>query len=156
MEDMLESIVWEAPEHHHEPKKEDWFWVCGIITIATTVAALLLNNTLLGILLLLGGITVALLAARPAKLVEFAVTNRGVRIDSKLYPYTTLESFCITEHPVTGPRLLLKSTKLLMPLLVLPLPEEYTNDIEDLVASRLPEEHLEEPLATKLLEFFGF
>ena len=33
---------------------------------------------------------------------------------------------------------------------------EDMDDIEDLIASRLPEEHLEEPFFTKVLEFFGF
>jgi hypothetical protein len=29
-------------------------------------------------------------------------------------------------------------------------------EIEDLIAQRLPEEHIEEPFAHTLLEFFGF
>ena len=43
-----------------------------------------------------------------------------------------------------------------MPLLILPLPLDLQDEIEDIIAERLPEQHLEEPFAYKVLEFFGF
>ena len=43
-----------------------------------------------------------------------------------------------------------------MPLIIMPIPEDHIDDIESIIESRLPEEHLEEPLAHKILEFFGF
>ncbi|MEZ4194956.1 MAG: hypothetical protein R3B53_00960 [Candidatus Paceibacterota bacterium] len=43
-----------------------------------------------------------------------------------------------------------------MPLLVIPLPPDNIDDIEDILKDRLPEEHLEEPLFVKILEIFGF
>ena len=156
MDGQLKGVEWEALEHHHGTKNSDWFWVLGILTLATATAAILLNNTLLGVILLIGGLITALLSAREAKVIAYAVTLRGLRIDDKLYPYTTLESYCIEDDQNLGPQLLVKSEKLFMPLLVMPIPEEYVDDIEDIIAERLPEEHLEEPLVNKLLEFFGF
>lgn len=156
MEGQLKGIEWDAHEHHHTKKSSDWFWVLGIVTISTTVASILLNNTLLGIIFLIGGMVLALLSAREPKTVLYAVTLRGLRVDDKLYPYTTLETYCIEDVPNTGPQLLVKSEKLFMPLIIMPLPEEHVDEIEDIIAERLPEEHLEEPLVNKLLEFFGF
>jgi hypothetical protein len=43
-----------------------------------------------------------------------------------------------------------------MPLIIVPIPPDYVEDIESILAPRLPEEHLEEPLANKLLEIIGF
>jgi hypothetical protein len=96
-----------------------------------------------------------ILAARQPKMITYAVTQRGLRIDEKLYPYTTLEAFYIEEEGQFGPQLFVRSEKLFMPLLILPLPEEYSDAIESIIAERLPEEHIEEPFAHKLLEFFG-
>jgi hypothetical protein len=79
-----------------------------------------------------------------------------VRVADLLYPYTTLESYHIDEDDVRGPQLLIMSQKHFMPLLVLPIPEEYIDDIEEILSLRLPEEFLEEPLFTKLLELVGF
>ena len=156
MAEQVRAILWDAYEHQHAPKKSDWFWILGIMTLSISMASILLGNPLFGILVFIGGLVVAILATRDPKIVSYAVTQRGLKIDQKLYPYTTLECFCIDEESVSGPQLLVKSTKLFMPLLVLPLPLDTMEEIEDLIAQRLPEEHIEEPFAHKLLEFFGF
>ena len=156
MVDQLRGVTWEALEHHHGEKGSDWFWALGIVVVASAAASILLGNTLLGILILVGGSVMAMLAMREPKIVPYAVTLRGIRVEDKLYPYSTLESFYIDEEDPLGPQLLAKSEKMFMPLIVMPIPEEYIEDIEDILASRLPEEHLEEPFANKLLEFFGF
>lgn len=156
MDDQVKSVSWEAYEHHHTQKGSDWFWVLGIVTVAVTVAAILLGNMLFGILLFVAGLVTALHANREPRIIEHAVTSRGVQVGEKMYPYSTLDVFFIDEENPHGPQLLIQSQKLFMPLIILPLPEEYVDDIEELVASRLPEEFIEEPFANKLLEFFGF
>jgi len=51
---------------------------------------------------------------------------------------------------------LIKSDRKLMPLIVMPLPEDHIDDIDDILKEKLEEEHLEEPLFMKILELFGF
>ena len=65
-------------------------------------------------------------------------------------------SYYIDDDDPKGPQLLVKGERLIMPLIVIPLPEEEVDEIEDLIAMKLPEEHLEEPFFAKVLEFFGF
>lgn len=156
MAEQLRGVAWEALEHHHIEKKNDWFWITGIVIISVALASIFLGNVLLGVAIITGGSVMLILAARKPRTIAYAVTARGLRIDEMLYPYTTLESYFIDEDNIFGPELLVRSSKLFMPLLVLPLPEEYVNEIEDLIAERLPEEHLEEPFLNKLMEFFGF
>ena len=150
------AITWEAPEHHHIEKSGDWFWVLGIITIAATIAAMFFGNIMFALVLALSGGVLSLSAAKRPKIIPFAVTVRGVRINDELFPYSTLESYYIDEENPTGPQLLVRSSRLFMPLLILPIPDEYIDDIETLLKEKLDEEHLEEPLFHKLLEFFGF
>ncbi len=156
MADPIRAVTWEAPEHHHIEKSGDWFWALGIVTVASALAAFFFGNFLFAILIAIAGGTVGLVANRAPAIIPFAITTRGVRVGSTLYPYSTLECFFIDEEDERGPQLLLRSTKFFMPLIVLPIPEEYTDEIETILESRLPAEHLEEPLGTKLLEFFGF
>lgn len=150
------SITWDAYEHNHGERGSDWFWMLGIGALAVTVASILLGNVLFGVLVLVAAFVVALVAARPVRIVSYAVTTRGLRIDDLLYPYSSLESFALTEEHPEGPQLLIKSSRLFMPLLVIPVPEEYVDEIEDVVAARLPEAHLEEPFFHQVLDFFGF
>ena len=135
-----------------------WSAILWVITIAISgaIAAVLFSNVLLALLVLIGSAVMAILAMRPVKMVNFAVTQRGVKIDDSFYPYTTLENYYIEEDDFLGPQLLIQSQKMFMPLLILPLPEDDVEGIENIIAERLPEEHLEEPFANKILEFFGF
>lgn len=156
MEERLRGVTWEALEHNHGEKSSDWFWVLAVITVTATVAAILFGNVLLGILFGLSGTIISLLAVREARIISYAITQRGLRIDDRLYPFSTLETYHIDEDQAFGPQLLVKSEKMFMPLLILPLPAEYLEEIEDILADHLPQEMLEEPFANKLLEFFGF
>lgn len=156
MEEVTKAITWEAPEHHHIEKKADWFWILGILAVSGAVAAFFFGNFLLAILILVGAGSMALIATREPRTIPFAVSTRGIRIDNQSYPYSNLDSYHIDEADPLGPQLLVKSKNLYSPLMVIPLPEEYVDDIEDLIGSRLLEEELAEPLLHKVLEFFGF
>lgn len=156
MVEVTNAVTWEAPEHHHVEKGSDWFWVLGLIAGGGAIAALVLGNVLFSIVVLLGAIIMALFALNDPRVIPFAVTARGVRIGTMIHTYNTLESYCIDEEHERGPQLLVKSARMFMPLLILPLPKEHVDSVEDLIAARLPEEELEEPLSNRVLEFFGF
>lgn len=150
------EITWEAPEHHHVEKNGDWFWILGIITVVVSVTVFFFGNFLFALLLFIGGGTIGLIANQAPAVIPFAVSNRGLRVGDVLYPYSTLECFYIDEDNPLGPQLLARSTRLFMPLIIMPLPAEYLEEVEYIIESRLPEEHLEEPLAHKILELVGF
>ncbi len=156
MEGSVHSVYWEAPEHNHIEKTNDWYWILGIIAIAGSVAMIIFNNVLFAIVIILGALTMIITGQRKPRVIEFEVSNRGIRIENDLYPFSTLESFYLDEENIPGPQLIVKSKKLFVPLLILPIPEEYMLEIEDIIAPRLHEEHLEEPFSHRLLEYFGF
>ncbi len=150
------AVTWEAPEHHHIEKGNDWFFALAIIVVALVISAILFNNVLLALLIGLAGGALGVSATKKPSIIPFAVTVRGVRIDDRLYPYATLDAYAIDEDDPRGPQLLLRSARKLMPLLVLPLPIEYIDDIESILEGRLVEEELEEPFLMKVFEMFGF
>lgn len=156
MEPALRSITWEAPQHHHVEKGNDWFFALTIIVIALVVAAVLFDNVLFALLIGLSGGALAVSAAKRPAIIPYAVTARGIRIEDRLYPYSTLSTYHIEEEDPRGPQLLVKSEKKLMPLIVLPIPEDHIDDIEDILKERLEEEELMEPFLVKVLELFGF
>ncbi len=156
MDENIRVVYWEAPEHNHIEKTSDWFWILGIIALAGSIASIMLGNVLFGIVILLAAFAMYVVSHRKPHVIPFEVSGRGVRINQDLYPYATLETYYVDEENPTGPQLLLKSKKLFVPLLILPIPEEYVDDIEGMLAGRLHEEHLEEPLSHRVLEFFGF
>ena len=156
MEQSARAITWEAPEHHHLEKSSDWFLALAIVVFALVISAVLFGNTLFAILLAVGGIALAISAAKKPSVVPFAVTVRGVMVNDEIYPYSTLTSYHIDEEDPRGPQLLVLTKRHLLPLLILPLPAEYIDDIEDILKEKLSEDLLEEPLFMKILESFGF
>jgi hypothetical protein len=150
------SVIWDAPEHHHIEKSNDWFWVLGIVGIAGASASFIFGNILFGIVIVLATITMTLVARHEPKIMEFEVSTRGIRSGSSLYLFNTLESYAIDYECGHGPQLIAKSKQLFMPLIILPLPYDNLELIDNILASNLPSEHLEEPLSHKILELFGF
>ena len=156
MDETVRSIYWEAPEHTHIEKTNDWYWILGIIALASAIASIIFDNVLFGIVIILGAFTMVIVSHKGPKMIQFEVAERGIRIGDDLYPYATLESYFLDENNVENPQLILKSKKLLMMLLILPIPVEHISHIENIVRAHLPEEHLEEPLSHRLMEYFGF
>lgn len=156
MEDSARSIYWEAPEHTHIEKTNDWYWILGIIALASAIASIIFDNVLFGIVIILGAFTMVIVSHQKPKIIQFEVAERGIRIGNDFYPYATLDSYFLDENNVVNPQLIVKSKKLLMMLLILPIPVEHISHIETIVRNHLPEEHLEEPLSHRLMEYFGF
>lgn len=156
MEPSLRSVTWEAPEHHHVEKGNDWFFALAIVVVALVIVAIIIGNLVLSVLIGVAGSVLALAAAKRPSIIPYAVTVRGVRIDTNIYPFPTLESYYIDEEDPRGPQLLLRSDRRFMPLIVMPIPADHVDDIESILETRLEEEHLEEPFLVKVLELFGF
>lgn len=150
------SVTWEAPAHHHIEKNGDWFWLLWVAAVTGAIIAFFFDDFLLSILILIAAAIMSLVANREPEIISYAITTRGLRVGEKLYPYSTLDAFYIDEDSPRGPELLVRSKKLFMQMIVMPLPAEYLEEIEDIIEVRLAEEHLEEPLAARILEIFGF
>ena len=152
----LRSISWEAPEHHHVEKGNDWFFALAIIVVAMVIAAIMLNDVLLALFLGLAGGVLAMAAAKRPSIVPFSVSVRGIKIEDELHAYSSLESYHIDEEDPRGPQLLIKSKRRFMPLIVIPIPPDHVDDIENILEDRLEAEELEESLFHKIFELLGF
>ena len=129
------AISWEAPEHHHVEKGNDWFFALAIIILALVIVAVLFDNVLFALLIGLAGGALGVSAAKRPAIVP---------------------SYNIDEDDPRGPQLLVKSQQRFLPLIVMPIPVDHVDDIEDILKERLEEEELVEPFLVKILELFGF
>ena len=152
----IREISWEAPEHHHGEKTNDWFWALGIITISSAVTSIVFGNVLFGMVILLAGAVTTLISVKKPRLVSYSVSLRGIRIGQELHPYSSLKCFFINEENPHHVELLVQSNGMFVPLMIIPLPDDAVEEIEYMLEDRLPEEHLEESLGHRLLEFLGF
>ena len=156
MDQAPREIKWEAPQHHHVEKGNDWFFALAIIIVALVVVALMFNDPLFALLIgIAGGVLAAAAAKRPA-IVPYAVSVRGVKVEGELYPYSILNAYHIDEEDPRGVQLLVSTNRRFTPILAIPLPASQVDSIEDLLKERLPEEELHDPFGLKVLELFVF
>lgn len=150
--------IWETHEFLYQEKTSDWYWAVGIIAISAAVITIIFGNILFALFILIAAFSLALFAAKRPEVIRFEINNTGVLINKTLYPYTTLHSFWVEDnnHYEIQSKVIFKSKRLAMPLLVLPLEEIHPEEIRDFLFDHLPEEEHTEAFSQKVLEYLGF
>lgn len=152
---MTSHLEWSAPEYHHTTKTRDWYWAVGIISFTMAFLAIIFGNIIFAIFIILSAFTLCIHAVKPPETIKFELTNKGVVIKDRLYPYTTLESFWV-ELDEENPKILIKSKKLFVPFIIIPLHEDDAETAQEILRAYLKEEEHQEPLTQKIMEYFGF
>ena len=156
---MLSSISWQAYEYIHEPKTSDWFWAVSVIGISIAGVSIIFGNVIFAILIMVASGTLIIHAHKEPRLVDFELNEKGIKIDKTFFPYKTLDSFVIETHETdigTFAKILIKSKKTLMPLMVVPVAETHPEDVQEYLSIFLPEGEYHEGLGEKLMEWLGF
>ncbi len=158
---MNDRIIWHAPIHEHREHGADWYWAVGIITVSLAVAFFIVGNIFLSIIVILGIGTLLIHARTAPRILECELSRKGIRVDSKLYPWESLESFWVLEESQIGEihsdaKILLISKKPLMPHIVVPLDADLTEEVHLALTQMLHEEPQVEPLPDRIMRRLGF
>ena len=152
---MQPLISWDAPEHLHTEKNNDWYWAVGIITITIAALAIILNNVIFAIFIIVAAFALVVHAAKKPRIIHIEINDRGIVIDKVLYPFLTLESFWIDAHEEI-PKIILKSHKVFMPFITVHIEEVDREHVRDILLNYIAETEHIEPLSQKIMERFGF
>lgn len=152
------KIIWQALDHIKEKRTDDWFWIVGVIAIGMTVLAIYFGNYLFGLFILLATFTSFLMAHSAPKMVEYEINRKGLRTGDVLYTYSSLESFwIIDEDGFDRDRILFKSNKMFMPLIIVPLGDAVSiEEVRDYLLENLKEEEMHEPISQHIMNALGF
>ncbi len=152
----MHIMEWETLEHSYHEKTNDWYASVILIAGSLIVVEFLINNFLMITLTFIGTITFILLAARRPDMMHVQLRETGVYAYDHLYTYHSLDAYAIAEyHHET--RLLLESNRHIMPLIVVPIPDDVDPEqVRILLNKYLPEKELHESFAHLILERFGF
>lgn len=156
MPDAPQGVLrWSAYEHEHIERGSDWYWALGVIAVSAALTAILFDNFLFALLILIAATTLGLIARKPPELHEFEISEKGVRIGQTMHPYNTIVSFWVDEE-LDEPLLLIDTVTFMTPNLIIPIGEIHPEDIRESLRPHATEVPMKEPLAHKILEFFGF
>lgn len=153
----MEPLSWETIEYLHQEKTSDWYWIVGIIATSIAIIAIIMNNVIFAILIIISTFTLMLFASRKPSVVEVYIDDMGIRVGRTMYPFRHLDSFWV-ETRENNDRILLKSKKVLMPLIIIFIEESQVHpyDVRSALMKHLPEEEHAEPFLEKLLVYLGF
>jgi hypothetical protein len=153
----MDRLSWTTIEYLHQEKTTDWYWIVGIVSLSIAIISVIMNNIIFAILVIVSSFTLALFASRRPKEIEINIDGMGIKIDKILYPYKNLDSFWV-ETRENNDRILLKSQKVFMPLIIVFIEENQVHpiDVRALLLKHLPEEEHSEPFLEKILVYLGF
>lgn len=149
------TLNWQAHEYVYTRKSSDWYFKVGIITIGIIIASYILNNYLFAILAAISGFTFALFGAKKPDILNMEVSPRGVRVHTKLYPYSELDFFWVSEN-IEEPKILLQGSGLLHTHIILPLGDMDSEDIRVELLKYIDEEEIAEPIIHRIIDHTGF
>ncbi|OGG58927.1 hypothetical protein A3C89_03510 [Candidatus Kaiserbacteria bacterium RIFCSPHIGHO2_02_FULL_50_50] len=156
MDGRFARIEWDALPHFPHERGDDWYWVLGIVGVSSAIAAFVLGNVLFGILIILGILVIVIYTTLDThEPITYVISQAGVTVNDVTFPYAKLTSFFIDREHRHGPHLLIRKPDGMNELLIIPIPEEHLDDIDETLSYYLPEEHLEEPLSNRILELLG-
>ena len=140
-EDAKTLHAWEAREFIERPKKENlWLGYVVVVGIALAVLFLFLRNILGALLVLVGGFAFLVQAFRKPKIVQFAVTDKGIKAGTSLHSYEQLQSFWIFMEPANERSLSVQRKKGFGRTLAFPLGASNPVALRSALLAHLPEE----------------
>ena len=153
---MENKISWRALEYKRKEKTADWYWAVIIITLAIVVISFMLHDALFAILIIIStGILLSFSIIEP-KIINISINQKGITVEKEMYPFATLQSFWVESTDENNQKILFKSKKIIMPLIVVPLEEYHHLDVREFLLQYLPEVEMHEPLSQIIMERLGF
>ncbi|MDB5225619.1 MAG: protein of unknown function with transrane region [Candidatus Adlerbacteria bacterium] len=149
-----QAISWQVETHEHRERSTDWYWGLGIGAVVAAGISLFFGNILFALIILIGLGSIATLTARGPREHWIKIESRGVSVDGTLYRYASIQSFWVQAGE--NPRLLLTTTGIFSPQMVIPLGNmTRAQNIRTYLKRFTTEEEQEAHLGEHLAELFG-
>lgn len=151
-----QPISWQASEYVQHDKEMLWYVALIIITAALVlISVFLIKSWTFAALLVVMAISVAVLASRPPRIMQYTLSAQGLQVNEKTFSYHDFRAFGILQD---GPlhSIVLIPNKRFMPAVNVYFPAEQGEQIVDLFGAILPMEHLELDIIDKLTRKLRF
>ena len=151
----MDKLEWSALEYEEKERSTDWFWALGIIVVSSSITAIIFSNYFFAALLLLSGVLLGFFAIKKPDLISYELNTRGLKIRTRIYPYENMKSFWVQTG--TNPILFVKSERVFMPIIGIPIENDSAEDIRSIMLSKdVAEEEMKEHASQKIMETLGF
>ena len=140
---------WTIPEYERHERGQRWYIIMITLGLAGVIYGMVEENFLFSLIILLAAIIMFLQSHQEPIQVYFQITELGVAVGSRFYPYSELDEFYIIYNPPAVKTLFIKMNSALRPMIRVPLLDVDPNEVRFSLRQNLPEdtEKEEEPLS---------
>lgn len=148
-------LRWSAYEHEHIERDEEWYWGIAIVALSLAIVSIIFHDFFFAIVIIMAAVSLALVSRHPPELTHFEVSDRGVRVGRILHRYDEIIAFWVEDEIGDRPLLLIDTLKPLAPNIIIPIEGVDPHHIRAFMKEHADEVPMKEPVAHKILEFFG-
>ncbi len=152
----IDTVNWTASEFIAHHKSGGWFVAAAVaLVLAVALVYVLTRDIVAAVMLAIAGILFGVFSARPPRVLEYAVTDKGIQIGQRFFPYDELKSFAVSdEGPL--PSILLIPLKRFLPPITVFYERQAEDSIINVLSSYLPFEHKPPDVVDKLMARIRF
>jgi hypothetical protein len=151
-----QPLTWQASEFVHHEKGGMWFLVlAAVAAVLLVIDIFLIRSWTFGVLIVVMTLAMMVVARRPPRQVNYALSSHGLAIDEKHFSFHDFRAFgVVPEGAFYSIRLV--PNKRFMPMVSVYFPTEQGEEIVDIFGSVLPMEHIERDPIDKFVEKIRF
>ncbi len=131
---------WQVLEYERHQRGRTWYIVMTILGLLLVGYGMITSNFLFSLIIILAGIILFLQAHEEAGQVPFFITELGIVVASRFYPYTELHHFYIIYQPPEIKTLFIQHKSALRPLLRIPLMDQNPVEVRHTLLNFLEED----------------
>lgn len=137
-----EPVRWQASEYIHQEKNALWFVVFGLVVLVfMAIAVLVMQAWSFAVLIAVMAAAVIVYSQRPPRTLTYTISDKGLYVGDRLYHFEEFKSFGVI-HDGLEYSVMLVPVKRFSPGVTVYFPEEYGEQIVDMLGARLPMQEL--------------
>lgn len=145
-------LAWEVDEYARYKRSVAWYVGAGLVGLVLLWYALATVNFLFGLIVIIFAIVVVLSGTREPHRVTVSLTEDGIEMGTRFYPYREYEAFWIVYEPPLVKSLYLDPKSSMQPPFGVPLEDVNPNTVREILLPAIKEdlERDNEPFADSL------
>jgi len=149
-------LEWTTPEFEYHNKSKNWFIITGIIAGILFLIAIFTKNFLFGLLIGISYFLITTYSMKKPDDIKVSIIPKGIKINKALYDFDNLRSFWIFYDPPKIRELSLRSKKMVMPYIKIPLGGQNPVEVRKVLIKYLPEKKHKESTIDNLARNLKF
>jgi len=141
---------WSASEFVSHDKTTKWYVVLGLSAVVLSAIIFVLTRQILSVVVVaVMTLLFAVYASAKPRTLDYSVSNNGVQIGEKYYPFSTIKSYSVIEEEGIPYLQLLLQKRLSVPIVVYAAPDQI-DQLAEIIGNFVPYDQKKRDIADKI------